>query len=454
LSAHSLFGLFALNLWLLVVGAALLFALRGWKTWSELARLSGLAYLLGVSALGSLWVWELVVGIDLSFATIFGTGAVICAIALVVARRLGRRLPRPSGFPSARLSAAAAVFAGLTVVYLEALFRRGRLTALYEFDAWAFWVPKAKAIYYFGGLDHQFFRELAGQSYPPLVPALEAAAFHFMGSADVVTLHLQFWFLMLGFVAALVGLLSPRVPALLLWPPLLLLLVTPRIVFDSLQPQGDFLVDQLVAVAALLLALWLIERRDWLLVATTLLLGGAMLTKREGYLFGACVVLAAIGVTWRNARAAWPRLVAVGLVAAAMTIPWRILLSVRHYETGAPQAGGTGLFSHLGRVWPSLRLSLSALFDFHIWLIVIAFAVVAIVAAFVAGARPLAGYAALVFLFGVLALTWITWSFPSLPITKNGALNPIVRSTGFLALTVPALVPLLLQAAWRSTERR
>ena len=452
MSAHSLFGLFALNLLLFVVGASLLFVLRGWQTWSELLRLSGLAYLLGVATMGSLWVWELVAGIDLSFVSIFVTTLLVCMVAAVGARRLGRRMPRMGALRPGLTPVAAAVFAALTVVYLEALFRAGRLRALYEFDSWAFWVPKAKAIYYFGGLDHQFFRELPGQSYPPLVPALEAAGFHFMGSPDVVTLHLQFWFLMVGFVAAVAGLLSSRVPALLLWPPLLLLLVTPRIVFDSLQPQGDFLVDQLVAVAALLLALWLIEQRNWLLVATTLLLGGAMLTKREGYLFAGCTVLAALAVTWRNARVAWPRLISVGLVAAAMTIPWRVLLSIRHLEAGTPEAGGTGLFSHFGRAWPSLRLALSALFDFHIWLIVIALAVAAIAAAFAAGARPLAGYAALVFLFGILALTWITWSFPSLPITKNGALNPIVRSTGFLALTVPALVPLLLQAAWRPSE--
>jgi hypothetical protein len=452
LTAHALFGLLALNLLLLAAGAFVLFALRGWESWSELVRLSGLAYLLGVAALGSLWVWELVVGIALSFASIFVTALVVCVASTLVGRRLRRPLPRTFGPPSLRISAV--VFAALTVVYVEALFRAGRLRELYEFDAWAFWVPKAKAIYYFGGLDHQFFRELPGQSYPPLVPALEAATFHFMGSADAVTLHLQFWFLMVGFVAAVVGLLSPRVHALLLWPPLLLLLVTPRIVVDFLQPQGDFLVDELVAVAALLLALWLIERRDWLLVATTLLLGAAMLTKREAYLFGACVVLAGLGVTWRSARVAWPRLIAVGVVAAALTIPWRILLSVRHLESGAPEAGGTGLFSHLGRVWPSLRLALSALFDFNVWLVLIAFAVVAIVAGFVAGARPLAGYTALVFLLGLLALTWITWSFPSLPITKNGALNPIVRSTGFLALSVPALVPLLLQAAWRPAETR
>ena len=74
-------------------------------------------------------------------------------------------------------------------MYLEALFRSGRLAALTEFDGWFFWVPKAKAIFYFGDLDNQFFRELPHHGYPPLVPTVEAAAFRFMGSADVVTLR-------------------------------------------------------------------------------------------------------------------------------------------------------------------------------------------------------------------------------------------------------------------------
>ena len=51
--------------------------------------------------------------------------------------------------------------------------------------------------------------ELPEQSYPPLVPALEAAAFHFMGAPDVVTLHLQFWFLLVGFVCGRWSACSP-----------------------------------------------------------------------------------------------------------------------------------------------------------------------------------------------------------------------------------------------------
>jgi len=120
---------------------------------------------------------------------------------------------------------------------------------LSAWDAWAFWVPKAKVIYFFGELDEQFFRELANPTYPQLVPALEASAFNFMGSVDAVTLHLQFWFLACSFVASVAGLLAARVPGLLLWPFLLLVLVAPRIVGRSLDPQADFLLDYLFALA-------------------------------------------------------------------------------------------------------------------------------------------------------------------------------------------------------------
>ena len=427
----------------------MLFALRGWRSWGELIRLAGLAYVLGVASTGVVLVWALVVAVPFSVATILGAGFLIAVVAAVLGVRLGRRLPawvRP-GLP--RLSPVAALFAALVVVYSEALFRAGRLAALTEFDAWFFWVPKAKAISFFGALDDQFFRELPHHGYPPLVPAVEAAAFRFTGSADVVTLHLQFWILFVGFLAALIGLLAPRVPALFLWPPLLLVLVTPRVTGHALEAQADFLLEELVALAALLIGLWLFERRDWQLVAAAILLAAATLSKREGSLFGACVLLAGLGATRRQVREAWPRLVLVGVVAGAATAPWWILLRSRHLSVEAPEAGGTGLFSHLDLAWPSLRLTLSTLFDYGQWLIVIPVALVAIAVAFAAGARRLPVYAALLYLLGAAALTYSTWSFPSIPITKD-PINPIIRLTGWLVLVTPAVVPLVLRDAWRA----
>jgi hypothetical protein len=143
----------------------------------------------------------------------------------------------------------------------------------------------------------------------------------------------------------------------------------------------------------------------------------------------------------------------VGLLAAAATLPWRILLAVRDLPGGGPEAGGSGLFSHVDRAWPSLRLALSSMFDFEIWLVAVPLTLVAVVLAFAAGARRLPAYVALLYLFAIAGFTWASWAFPSVPLTTNPALNPIVRLTGEAALLTPAFVPLLLAATMPSWEK-
>jgi len=89
------------------------------------------------------------------------------------------------------------------------------------------------------------------------------------------------------------------------------------------------------------------------------------------------------------------------------------------------------------------------MFDYDIWLIVAPLMLLAIAAAAVARATRLAVYATLLVGLALAAFTWVTWAFPSLPITKAPNVNPIIRLTGSLALASTALVPLLLSAAWR-----
>jgi hypothetical protein len=71
----------------------------------------------------------------------------------------------------------------------------------------------------------------------------------------------------------------------------------------------------------------------------------------------------------------------------------------------------------------------------------------------VGGQGRLAAYALLLFLFAIAAFTWTTWAFPSLPITKNGALNPMPRFTGSLAFAATVLVPSLLAGTWTKAAK-
>ena len=456
MTTRALVGLALLNTFVLGVGVAALWSLRGWRSMAELARLSGLAYMLGVALLGVTLSVELVLGVPFSFGTIVLTGLGLAGASIVLRRALGPTDPPTEGACRRGLGAVGAVYGVLVVLYLEALFRAGRLAGLSAWDAWAFWVPKAKAIYFFGDLDEQFFRELANPTYPPLLPALEASAFHFMGSADVVTLHLQFWFLACGFAAAVAGLLAPRVSSLVLWPFLLLVLVAPRVVGRNLDPQADFLLDYFFALAALLVALWLLDRRPWQLVAASLFLGAGMLTKREGLLLAACVIAAAWVASWRDRRYAWPRLALAAACGVAVALPWRIWFSSRDLSGELPEAGLLGLFDHLDRAWPAFRSVLSTVFDYELWIVVPPLAGIAIVRAFLAGARVVPMFALVLYASLIAGFTWVLWSFTELelPFVQDEGVNPIVRLTGSLVVVSSALVPLLLDAAWRGNDRR
>src|SRR5919204_1810864 len=133
MTLHALAGLLALNAWLWTIGAAVLFALRGWRSWSELARLTGFVYMLGVATNGSLWVWELVAGIPLSWPVIVVTGIAVAGASVVVGvARFGHRLPPRPRHPSMRVRWTSAIFVALAALYAEALFRTARLTGLYE----------------------------------------------------------------------------------------------------------------------------------------------------------------------------------------------------------------------------------------------------------------------------------------------------------------------------------
>ena len=340
----------------------------------------------------------------------------------------------------------------LTGLMLEALFRAARLQSLQAYDAWAFWVPKAKAIYFFGGLDEQVFTTAAGPTYPPLVPILDASAFHAMGGADTVTLHVQFWFLVTGAVAAVAGVLHRHVPAWLLWPSVVLVLALPRFGEHLFVPQADVLVDLFFVVAALLLVLWLRDGQTWRLAAATLLLAGATLTKREGLLFAAAALGVALGASYGRRRAAWPPLVAAAVAVVALAVPWRLWYRSQGIGGEAPTAAGLG--GSLDRALDSLRLSADVLFDATLWSVVPVVALVALAAALVWGDRRLAAFLGSLLAVVFVGGAWVTYSYVDVPITAEESVNPIVRYTGAIVLLAAVSTPLLLASAWSETRRR
>ena len=198
MTARALCGLLVLHGMYLAVGGSVLLSLRGWSRWRSAVRLAGLAYLLGVATLGIAWTLLLVVGVPFGPVTIVVSSLVVVGAGLFVRRRRGgvERPPEASSRGSRGLPGLVTVI-GIVAAggYLVALFRVARLNGLFSFDGWAFWVTRGKAVYFFDGFDEQVFSAVPHPSYPPVIPILDAAAFHAMGSADVVTLHVQYWFL-------------------------------------------------------------------------------------------------------------------------------------------------------------------------------------------------------------------------------------------------------------------
>ena len=453
MTARAIAGLLVFNLAILVVGAGVLWGVRGWRWWTDLVRLAGVAYLLGVSVLMIVTTLGLVVEIPISTATALLAGFAIVVSGVVSAVFGGSRRRaslRPAGsFP--RISLFAALFVAGILVYFEGLFRADRLAGVArEWDSWASWMPKAKELYLSGHLAPQFLLLVPqGPSYPPGPATIQAGAFHAMGSPDAVTLHLQYWFFAVGFVVAVLGLLAGRVHLAVLLPVLLALLVTPSLLDWITTVYADIPLGYLVAVAVLMLVLWIEEEKSWHLVAATLLLAGAMLTKREGVLFAGCALLAALVATCAERRRRWPRIVVAGLVALALVLPWRIWFTARGLPGDGPDTGYAGPFSHLDRVWPSVELSFTTLVDPDLWRFVPILAAAAAVLALLAGKWRVPLYAAAFVIAASAAATWVFWSNLGLALTQDE--STARRLIGTTVLVLAALTPILLQQAWSST---
>lgn len=449
---RPLLGLALLFLAFAAAGGACLWAVGAIPTWTRLLRLGGLAYLVGFALCGSIWTLLLIVGAPFTGATVAAVPTALVCASIAIGWRLGRAPPsggtaRPK--PGVSL-VVATVAVGAMGVFYEALFRAGRLQGLQSYDGWAFWIPKAKAVFLFHGLDEQFFTLLAGRSYPPLVPAVDAAAFHAMGGIDAVSLHLQFWVVALALGWAVAGLLTGLAPGWLAWPFILLALVAPRVGDRLLIPQADTVVYALVVPSVLLMVAWTRKPERWHLVVSAILLAGAANTKREGLLLAA-VVLAAAGVaTVSRLRRSWPSLAVVGATVVAAAIPWRIWFASKDITGEGPAGGVLGAGD---RAWPALRLAVGAFFDSALWSLLATAVVASLLLGLLARTWRTTAFLGAFLGLGLVSAAWIVWIYPEIPLTTEESTNPLVRYLVALVLASAVAAPVVLADVWAAADR-
>jgi hypothetical protein len=449
----SLLGVIALNLLFLVAGSGILWGIRGWSTWREYGALGGVAYMSGLCAACVLATLVPIWGGSLSGGVIIGIAAGVGALGFAVGAWRRRPLPKRATPWKAR-SAWDYVPIGLVVLVaalFAAFFRVARIQPLTTWDAWAFWMTKAKAIYYFGGLDPTLFRQLWGPSYPLLEPVLAAMNFRFMGSADTTTVGVQWWLLAVGFVWAAAGLLRRVAPATPTWLFLALFVTLPELDRRLLERKADWPLDIFFALSACALLAWIVSRESWLLAVYGVTLSAVLVTKREGQLLAVCLVVAGIlAAGWRSRRT-WLAVAGVAALAYLPGIPWRIWWTSRHLPSDTPQGGLVhATFAHIGKAPAAFHLVLRLLFEYHLWLAATPIALVAAIMCLGQANRRPAIFFLVLFGLGFVGWAWENWAYvsPNLPISTDPAVNPTNRTVGSLVLlsivTAPVLIGQLL----------
>ena len=288
----SLAGLLVANGLYLVIGVALLPLLRVARTRSELAGRLGLGYIVGVGAMGALSAHLALIGVPVGITELVVVALVVGAFAVRRVRQLDRARGHLSAdqVPGRGRSRPRSSLA--LVVLAHALFAFS-VRPLVEWDGWAIWAMKARALYDFGGVDHGVFTTLpyGPLQHPLLLPALEATAFRAMGAFDGTLVHVQLALLAFGFAVGLWTLLRERVPAALAGAAILAIVAADSTLRQLAGNLADIPLAFFVALGVVALARSLLDEGSGLLPVAAIMLGAATLTKPEGLLFAAAALI-------------------------------------------------------------------------------------------------------------------------------------------------------------------
>ena len=431
------------NALMLALGCGLMPALRLARTRRELLARLPLAYAVGLAATGILAADLAVVDVPVGriVLAVLAAGSLALGLrALPGGPRRSRTRIRPAELPALALLAVAAAFA----VPAARLFG---VKPLLEYDGWAIWATRARALYVFGHPAAPVFTDSAypALQHPLLLPALEAVDFRFMGAFDGTLVHLQLLGLAVGFVGGSWTLLRGTTRPVLLAATLLAVVTAPSF-FNQLQTNyADVPLAMFVALGVAALAAWLRTADRGLLPAAALFLAAGALTKNEGECFALTAFVAAALVVRVGQRR--PLAVAASAVLAA-DLPWRIWLQVNHVKIAEYSLSNLFSPSYLsgqsGRVGPSSRALWTQIARTESWSRLVPLVLLALVGAGVLRRFRLALFGAgwlLLSFVGLVAIYWISTNT-----VESNLSNSSDRTIDSLLLAGALLVPVLLAA--------
>ena len=325
---------------------------------------------------------------------------------------------------------------------------------LLEWDGWAIWAMKARALYDFGGAESAVF---ASQSYAPLhldypllFPSLEATAFRAMGAFDGTLVHVQLAFLAIGFAAALWGLLAGRVAGEILAPAILALVAAPPLLILLSSNMADVPLAFFVGLGVAALGRWLVSEEGWALALAALFLGAAALTKNEGAMFAAAAYVAVAVVLLPRSRTRLRPFALAVLGTAVVLAPWRAFTAAHGLEntdyTLSDLFDPGYLREHSDRVRPAAE-ELWAQIGLTRWGYLVLLFAIGVLAALLVRRFALAGFAALwacLSFAGLLVVYWI-----SVLELDEHLLFSADRTIASIMIGAGALAPLLAGEAWR-----
>jgi hypothetical protein len=445
-------GLLGADALMALAGLGLLVLLGVAPTTGELRRRAALAPLTGMAAVG-------LIGATVEpFHIGIGPMALFLLAAVAVGAGLWRLRTAPAVPAPAWTTVDRAAVVGSVVVLavvLATAVATFRIKPLAEYDGWAMWAMKGRALAALGWADPAVFgNELFDgphPEYPLLVPVLHAVGIRSAGAYEGRLVVLQCLVIGLAGLLALFGIFRDRVRPAVLLPAIVAVAAAPVVLVQLATAYADVPLALLVAAGVAASSRWLVDTgAPWLALAVVFF-AAAALTKNEGLLY-ACAALAGLLLVSRGRRL---QVVVAGVVVGLAILPWRLRIASKPAGAGdydlAKPLGSGGLDDRLGRAAEAAGRLIGYVTDTGRVGILLPLAVVLAVAAVVAGRRDLGGF---VLAFVALSLGGLTWIYAISPLDLDVYLRLSAdRVTTAAVLGAAAAVPLLVEELGLSRRR-